>query len=206
MKILNLYAGIWGNRKLWYWHEITAVEIDEWIASVYQDIFPDDTVIVWDAHQYLLEHYKEFDFIWSSPPCPTHSDVRRCWVQGWQYEALYPDMQLYQEIILLQHFANIDTKWVVENVKPYYDLLIPWQIMERHVFWSNFHIRWYTWVSEKRVHNDIKGTSTVYWFDLTKYNVPEKRKLLRNMVNPQLAKHILDEALFVNTPPPSLFD
>lgn len=63
MKILNLYAGIGGNRKLWgNEHDIVAVEYDTKIAKIYQDFFPDDKVIVADAHQYLLEHYKEFDF------------------------------------------------------------------------------------------------------------------------------------------------
>ena len=67
MKILNLYAGIGGNRKLWGdEHEITAVEIDPEIAAIYQDFFPNDEVIVGDAHQYLLEHFKEYDFIWSN--------------------------------------------------------------------------------------------------------------------------------------------
>src|SRR3990167_10729101 len=71
MRILNLYAGIGGNRKLWGdEHEITAVEYKSEIAAIYSDFFPNDKVIVTDAHQYLLEHYKEFDFIWSSPPCP----------------------------------------------------------------------------------------------------------------------------------------
>lgn len=74
MKILNLYAGIGGNRKLWGdEHDITAVEFDERIAAIYQDLYPNDTVIVGDAHQYLLDHYSEFDFIGASPPCPTHS-------------------------------------------------------------------------------------------------------------------------------------
>jgi DNA (cytosine-5)-methyltransferase 1 len=53
MKILNLYAGIWWNRKLWEW-DITAVEYNPEIAKIYQDLYPNDTVIVWDAHQYLL--------------------------------------------------------------------------------------------------------------------------------------------------------
>lgn len=70
MKILNLYAGIGGNRKLWGDdYEITAVEFDPEIARAYQDRYPNDTVIVGDAKQYLLDHYKEFDFIWASPPC-----------------------------------------------------------------------------------------------------------------------------------------
>lgn len=69
MKILNLYAGIGGNRKLWGdEHEITAVEYKPEIAKIYQDFFPNDKMVVGDAHQYLLGHFNEFDFIWSSPP------------------------------------------------------------------------------------------------------------------------------------------
>lgn len=76
MKILILYAGIGGNRKLWgNEHEITAVEIDPDIAKIYKDFFPDVNVIVADAHEFLLKHFKEYDFIWSSPPCPSHSRV-----------------------------------------------------------------------------------------------------------------------------------
>ena len=79
IKILNLYSGIGGNRKLWSGDiEVTAVEYNPDIARVYQEFYPNDIVIVGDAHQYLLEHYKEYDFIWASPPCPTHSDIRRC--------------------------------------------------------------------------------------------------------------------------------
>ena len=62
MKILNLYAGIGGNRKLWGDdHEITAVEYDQATAEVYTTYFPNDTVIVADAHDYLLNNYKYFD-------------------------------------------------------------------------------------------------------------------------------------------------
>ena len=56
MKILNLYAGIGGNRKLWgEKHKITAVEYDENIAAIYKDLYPNDNVIVADAHDYLLQ-------------------------------------------------------------------------------------------------------------------------------------------------------
>jgi DNA (cytosine-5)-methyltransferase 1 len=77
MRILNLYAGIGGNRKLWEDVDVTAVEWNEEIARVYSDNFPNDKVIVADAHQYLLDHYTEFDFIWASPPCPTHSRTKK---------------------------------------------------------------------------------------------------------------------------------
>ncbi len=72
MKILNLYAGIGGNRKLWgNEHDITAVEIGPNIANIYSEFYPNDTVIVGDAHEFLRANFRDFDFIWASPPCPT---------------------------------------------------------------------------------------------------------------------------------------
>ena len=52
MKILNIYAGIGGNRKMWGGeHEVVAVEINKDIAKIYQDNFPKDKVIVGDANK-----------------------------------------------------------------------------------------------------------------------------------------------------------
>ena len=70
MKILNLYAGIGGNRRLWGDHDVTAVEMDAAIADVYKTRYPNDTVVVGDAVVFLEAHYANYDFIWSSPPCP----------------------------------------------------------------------------------------------------------------------------------------
>src|SRR6185503_4564267 len=122
LKVLNLYAGIGGNRKLWEDVEVTAVELREDIAEVYKHYFPGDKLIIADAHQYLLDHYTEFDFIWSSPPCQTHSRARM-----WRFknnnkvEKKYPDMKLYQEILWLKHYFK--GKWLVENVNPFYEPL-----------------------------------------------------------------------------------
>lgn len=199
MKILNLYAGIGGNRKMWTLnddeHEITAVEYNGEIAAVYSDMYPKDNVIVGDAHEYLINHANEFDFIWSSPPCPTHSDIRRCGVHAGRYEALYPDMTLYQEIIFLQNFAPKKTRWVVENVKPYYEYLIkPNVILHRHPFWCNFDLPFCD-IQDDRKHQNIGGSSTVYGVSIDKYTINDKRKILRNMVNPEVGKYILDRAM-----------
>jgi DNA (cytosine-5)-methyltransferase 1 len=105
MKILNLYAGIGGNRKLWGdIHHITAVELDPRIAEIYKDLYPGDTVVIGDAHQFLLEHYMEYDFVWASPPCPSHSITN--YFLNAKGIIRYPDMNLYQEIILLQHLFS----------------------------------------------------------------------------------------------------
>jgi DNA (cytosine-5)-methyltransferase 1 len=210
MKILNLYAGIGGNRKLWGdKHDITAIEYDKPTADFYQKMFPKDQVIITDAHEYLLNNYKKFDFIWSSPPCPTHSDIRRCGVHAGQYEALYPDMTLYQEIILLQNFAPKETRFVVENVVPYYDPLIPpTKKLHRHLYWSNFVIGDFV-VSSDRKHSDITGSSLVYGFDLKNSNIKDKRKALRNMVDPELGLYIFNCAQEVfenNSENLSMFD
>ena len=140
MKILNLYCGLGGNRELWPMdHEVVAVENNPKIAEKYKQKFPNDKVIVTDAHQYLLDHYKEFDFIWSSPPCPTHSrmNINFANAKFGGIKPRYPDVKLWQEIIFLSHFYN--GKYAVENVIPYYKLL-PWTQYGRHAYWTNFKL------------------------------------------------------------------
>ena len=198
MKILNLYAGIGGNRKLWGdKHDITAIEYNSDIAKVYQDLYPNDKVIVADAHQFLLDNYKEFDFIWASPPCPTHSRLVDS-NQNMFYEQKrmkYPNMKLYQEIILLKSYALKSTKWIIENVTPYYDYLIkPNIVLHRHPFWCNFKIPLCE-IEDDRVHRQIEGNSTVYGINLHKYKIENKRQILRNMVNPNLGKYVFDRML-----------
>tara|TARA_R100000406_G_scaffold48677_1_gene32758 strand:- start:223 stop:813 length:591 start_codon:yes stop_codon:yes gene_type:complete len=182
MKILNLYAGIGGNRKLWgNTHHITAIENVEKIANIYKDNFPKDTVIVTDAHEYLLDHYKEFDFIWSSPPCPTHSTTNY-FTQHIRKRPVYPSMKLYEEIIFLKHFYK--GKYCVENVKSYYDPLIPPQHIGRHYLWANFIIP------------KIKMPKIDIGKMCGKNQTANKKPLTeRNAVNENLGLHILDCAI-----------
>ncbi|MQP53706.1 MULTISPECIES: DNA cytosine methyltransferase [unclassified Flavobacterium] len=187
MKILNLYAGIGGNRTLWGdEHEITAIEINSDIASEYKYKFPNDEVIQTDSHQFLLHNYQNYDFIWSSPPCPSHS--RLCYSQK---EKRYAEMSLYQQIILLKSWFK--GKYAIENVVPYYDYLIQPSIMiGRHPYWTNFK------VEQLEVKNIDVSRSTKE--ELSEYlGIPIPRingaLLLRNSVEPNVGKHILDCAL-----------
>ena len=195
MKILNLYAGLGGNRKLWgNEHDITAVEIDPVIAQIYKALYPDDKVIVGDAHEYLRQHFREFDFIWASPPCPTHSVLQM--TRYYDEKLKYPDMTLYQEIIWLKTFFK--GKWVVENVKPYYKPLIePTFTISRHLFWSSDFI-----FSLQFDNNFIsmrdkpKEMANIYGFDieiLKKFSNYERRKNLRNCVKPGIGKYIFEQ-------------
>lgn len=195
MKVLNLYCGIGGNRKLWEDCEVTAVELDEKIANVYKDLYPNDNVIIGDAHEYLLKHFKEFDFIWTSPPCQTHSSFRQnIGVKFRGVEPVYPDMKLWQEIIFLQ--ANVQCKWVVENVKPYYQPLIkPTTELQRHLFWSNFEITEKEFITDKIRTAQIPDLQKLHGFDLSNYKLSNKRQVLRNCVLPELGNHIFDCAV-----------
>lgn len=189
-KILNLYAGIGGNRKNWENVEVTAVEYNQEIADIYKDFFPDDTVIVADAHDYLEKHYKEYDFIWSSPPCQSHSKVRMMASKGGSYDAVMPDMTLWSEIIFLQTFATCP--WVVENVKPYYKPFVePKQKLGRHLIWSNEDIPFKD-LNDGLKHND-RGRHETGFFDLRGYKIKHRKdQIIRNSVNPELGKYVLD--------------
>ena len=137
-KVLNLYSCLGGNRYKWTDCEVTAVELDLELARLYKERFPGDNVIVADAHQYLLDHYKEFDFIWTSPPCPTHSRARFWGIGANGKNPVYPDMRLYQEVIFLKH--HFKGKYVVENVIPYYEALMSPIKRGRHLYWTNFNL------------------------------------------------------------------
>lgn len=197
MKVLNLYACLGGNRLLWDNCEVTAVELDPELARMYKERFPEDNVIIDDAHEYLLKHYNEFDFIWSSPPCPTHSRARFWASKGMpeKVNPVYPDMMLWQEIILLTNFVDDPVKWVVENVTPYYKpLIIPGQEINKHFFWSNFTIPKLN--TPRQEHFDkLSDGEAFHGVDLSTYKGEQsKTKIVRNMVEPNLGKHIFDIA------------
>lgn len=193
MRILNLYAGIGGNRSHWGdEHEITAIEYDPNIAAIYKDRFPNDKVLIEDAHEYLLKHYKEFDFIWSSPPCQTHSSFRfNIGVRYRGTEPKYPDMTLYQEIIFLN--SHFEGKWVVENVKPYYEpLLQPQSELQRHYFWANFELPELKFEADKIRSAQIPDLQLLHQIDLSDYKLANKRQVLRNCVLGEVGKYVLD--------------
>jgi len=211
MKILNLYACLGGNRYKWNEVEpnieVTAVELDPELARLYQERFPNDTVIVADAHQYLLDHYKEFDFIWSSPPCPTHSRFQISMKN--KRKMKYPDMKLYQEIIFLETF--FEGKFCVENVIPFYEALIPAKKRGRHLYWTNFNLpsvlssrkspNMAAQESGRKMYKE-KGLNVFNVFcdfhdyDFKKYKGKQDiGKISRNLVDYEAGKTILEAAL-----------
>lgn len=214
MKILNLYACLGGNRAKWNEVkkdiEVTAVELDPELAKLYQERFPNDKVIIADAHQYLLDHYKEFDFIWSSPPCPTHSRVRISQKNRETFVPKYPDMKLYEEIIFLDnHFKG---KYCVENVLPYYEPLVHAKKRGRHLYWTNFNLP--SNIGERKIFKnmieraDIKELSEFHDYDFKKYKGSQRlNKIARNLVDYEVGKTILETVIGIeNIMQISIFD
>ena len=185
MKILNLYAGLGGNRKLWGdSHEITAVELNNKIANKYKKLYPNDKVIIADAHEYLLKNYENFDFIWSSPPCQTHSKAN--YFINYITQSRYPKMELWQEIIFLKTFCK--GKFCVENVKAYYEHFIPPTAqIGRHYLWANFIIP-----PIKQPKGEVGTMMKKY--SKTDKHAHKKPLAERNMVNANLGLHILERA------------
>lgn len=199
MKILNLYACLGGNRYKWNEVkediEVTAVELDPEAARLYQERFPNDIVIIADAHQYLLDHYKEFDFIWSSPPCPSHSRAR--FARRNTTNAIYPDLKLYEEILFLENY--FEGKYCVENVIPYYEPLIPAQKRGRHLYWTNFKLP--INLNERKSSimegkNEVNQWCEFHDYDFIKYKGEQRLdKMARNLVDYEAGKTIFETAL-----------
>lgn len=208
-KICNLYSCLGGNRFKWdevaeqggFEIEVTAVELDSELARLYQERFPNDIVIVADAHQYLLDHYKEFDFIWSSPPCPSHSRARYWNSSNYDTvtQPIYPDLRLYEEILFLEHYFK--GKYVVENVIPYYTPLISAKKRGRHLYWTNFNLpsdlkdRRFAVSSAKQ---EFKGLCKFHEYDFNKYQGNQNMtKIARNLVDYEAGKTIFQTAFNV---------
>lgn len=195
MKVLNLYACLGGNRLLWDDCEVTAVEMDNDLANLYAKRFPNDTIIIGDAHQYLLDNYKKFDFIWSSPPCPSHSKAR--YARKENTIPIYPDLKLYEEIIFLQNW--FDGKFCVENVIPYYEPLIPAQKRGRHLYWCNFILP--KELSSRKISIMENKDEVNKWCEYHKYDFYQYQgnqridKIAKNLVDFEAGKSIFDAAI-----------
>jgi DNA (cytosine-5)-methyltransferase 1 len=191
LNVLNLYAGIGGNRSAWPidW-SVTAVELDVEISKVYAKRFPTDTLIVGDALAYGEEHFAEFDFIWSSPPCPSHGQYRHnVGVLAKGYRPLMPDMSLYAQIVFLRQYAP--KWWCVENVKPYYEPLIaPNATLQRHLVWTNIAV---TDLALPATHLRTKNALASFG-DLASLvaesSIKNKRQVLRNCVAPEVGAYV----------------
>lgn len=197
-EVLNLFGGIGGNRKLWKNVNVTTVEDNEIIAECYKDNF-NDKIIKEDVLKYIVNiNLNEFDFIWASPPCTTHTMWKM--IRGYGI----PDMtQLYGLITFLK-YAGKDIRWIVENVRPWYKPLIKPNIkIGRHYFWCNFNIQEIEFddidiapLSVNQINNWL-GNFNIE--KLKKLDQIERRQVLRNCVHPLIGNRIFKQAFEKST-------
>lgn len=203
MKILNLYAGLGGNRFLWDNVEVTAIEHDPVIAALYSKRFPKDLVLEEEVFQTLRakEFSLDFDLIWASPPCQSHSQMMK-FPQSKTLRIPFPKLtEIYGLLIWLERYYT--GAFVIENVQPYYKLLIPPTIrLGRHYFWSNFPIPKKQFGNPGKGHGKLRGIIRTNTHELIKQNqlediekellgIPRRDRLMRNCVDPRIGQHIL---------------
>ena len=109
----------------------------------------------------------------------------------------FPDMKLYEEILLLKHLFN--GKYVVENVIPYYEPLIAAQKRHRHLYWTNFNLPTILTNRDVRISSgtdEVGKLCKFHDFDFYKYKGSQPvNKIARNLVDYEAGKTILETAL-----------
>lgn len=211
-KILNLFAGFGGNRSSWKNVQVDAVEIEPEIAKIYKKRFPEDQVFVQDVDSFLRDknnNLEDYDLIWASPPCTTHSQMQK-FPRSETTRIAIPRMdQIYGLMIWFPR--NYSGKWVIENVQPYYIAPIPRTVfIDRHYFWANFPIKKTTFRNGTNwKHGKIGGimrkpiSLLIKELDLTpvladikatfgRHTKKRYEQVIRNCVDPKVGKYILD--------------
>ena len=105
-------------------------------------------------------------------------------------------MTLYQEIILLDNY--FDGKFVVENVIPYYEPLIPAQKRGRHLYWCNFTLP--SNIGERKISigsgtDEVNKLCKFHEIDISSYKGEQRKdKIARNLVDYEVGLTIFNIA------------
>ena len=210
MRILNLYAGLGGNRGSWDNHEVTSVEFNPKIADMYCKRFPNDEVVIQDVFTFLRDknnNLDDYQFIWASPPCQSHSQLQMFNPSKDTRSPIPDTTSIYGLFTWLNY--NFSHSYVIENVQPYY---VPHQKqtvkLGRHLFWANFPIKPKNFNQKflETIRGDNPGSFSEeeYQFhvkrlklsiisdDLKKeFKGKKLRTVIRNCIDPRVGKYIL---------------
>ena len=136
MRVLNLYAGVGGNRLHWTGADVTAVELDPAIAEIYSHHFPKDEMIIGDAHEYLRDYVDDgWDLMIAHPPCTYFANSGVCWLHTeegrWEKldeAAVFFNTLLDSSILLICVENPIPHKYAIERIggRKYTQLIQPY--------------------------------------------------------------------------------
>ena len=99
-------------------------------------------------------------------------------------------MKLYEEILFLQGYFK--GKYCVENVRSWYKPLIEPKELNLHYFWTNFNVTPMVKIKSREHDGGIEKLQELKGFDLSNAKGIDKRKALRNCVEPETGLHILN--------------
>ena len=92
-----------------------------------------------------------------------------------------------------------DGKFIVENVIPYYEPLIPAKKRGRHLYWTNFNLPNDLRSRKSSImegKNEVKRWCKFHDYDFTKYKGLQRTdKIARNLVDYEAGRTILETAL-----------
>lgn len=204
LKILDLFCGVGGVARGFQKflneqgieYEYHAVDIDRSILLAHKVVNKNSVTILRDAYSFEDDELSQYDFIWASPPCETHS-IAGIWRRKFGVE---PDMRLYELIIKLH---RLGIPFVVENVKPYYNPPIkPTSKANRHVLWSNLSIKPVEVDLPYFTHIKDKIKDLIWYHQLEKHEKAIRRILgkktrdaLRDMVHWKIAYEIARQVI-----------
>ena len=201
MRVLDLYAGLGGSdkgirsvlEKKGIDYEYVAIEIDPKVAEAHRKNNPGSRVIVADALSWLPE-VKNFDFVWASPPCKTHSKWNMVWASRREKHPK-PDPTLW---FLIREFRSLGINFVVENVDPYYkDPCKPTIKIGRHQFWTSFPIKKFDFISREKPFPEmtIRDWLQYHQLETVEGKAQDKRQALRNCTHYSIAAGIFEQFL-----------
>jgi len=206
VRVLDLYAGLGGtdkgirkvaaekNIKLDYY----AIEIDPAVCQAHKKNHLESNVICADVKDWL-DKVTDFDFVWASPPCQTHS-INNYSNKAIGYKTKPVDWSLWHVIDILQRAETIP--FVVENVKIWYNEPFKHNFkLDRHYFWTNLQLvpfDYHKKPAKEWCHISVKDWQEYH--QLEPATTGDKRQQLRNCVHWSIAAGIFEQFLEPRSP------
>lgn len=200
MRILDLYAGLGGTakgiqsvlEKKGVDYEYFAIEIDPNVCAAHKINNPRSTVICADVKDWL-DKITDFDFVWASPPCQTHS-ILNFSNKATGKKTNLVDWSLWHVIDHLQRTENVS--YVVENVLIWYNEPFKHNFnLDRHYFWTNLSLLSFEYQKRTKDWGYLSVKGWKEYHQVEHAITGNKRQQLRNCLHWSIAAGIFEQFL-----------